>query len=140
MRPLLELNDITVGNDYVMINRLRIVSVLINTVIFMLINLFCSLFHSAQSEYYKLVYIVLFLYTLIHLAIYIVYPRIKAFFNIKACAGHHVIITIILLALVLVCCFITSAWNLLWLVIFSFVPLIEFLLMSALRKRSWFSC
>ncbi|MBR4418576.1 MAG: hypothetical protein IKT33_01075, partial [Clostridia bacterium] len=140
LRPLVELNEVTVGNDYVIINRLRIVAALLNTVIFILINFFCSLFHASQNEYYKLIYIVLILYACINLAIFIVYPRIKSYFNCKACASHHMIITIVLFALVITCCLITSSWNLLWLTIFSFVPLCEFIFMSLLRKRSCFKC
>ena len=140
LRPLVELNEVSVGNDYVIINRLRIASALLNTAIFMLINFFCSLFHSSQNEYYKLIYIVLILYACINLAIFIVYPRIKSYFNSKACASHHAIITIVLLALVITCCLITSSWNLMWLAIFSFLPLCEFIIMSALRKRSCFQC
>ena len=140
LRPLLELNEVTVRNDYVVINRLRIVAAMINTVIFMLINFFFSLLHTSQNEYYNLIYIVLILYACVNLAVFIVYPRIKAYFNRKACASRHAIITIVLFALILTCCLIASAMNLIWLAIFAFVPLVEFVLMLILRNRSWFQC
>ncbi len=140
LRPLLKLNSITVGNDYVTINRLRMVVVALNVAIFMLINLFCSMTHTVRSEYYSLVYITLLTYTFIQLAIYLVFPRIKTVFKRKTIGIRHLVITLILIALVLTHSLIKGTTSLLWLLIFAMLPLMEFVLLLIFRKRSWFLC
>ncbi len=140
LRPLLKLNSIAVGNDYVMINRLRIVATALTTVIFLLINLFCSLTHTVQQECYSLVYIALILYLLIWAAIYLVYPRIKAVYKIKPSAIRQTITTVILTVLVVVLSIIAQTTEFLWLLLFTIFPLIEFVFMVTLRKRSLFAC
>ncbi len=140
LRPLLKLNSIMVGNDYVTINRLRMVVVALTTVIFMIINFFCSLTQAVQTEYYSLVYISLLLYISIQLSVYLFFPRIKTVFKRKAIGVRHALITLIMFALVLVHCLINSTTNLLWLLIFALLPLVEYVLMLILRKRSWFLC
>ncbi len=140
LRPLLNLNNISVGNDYVLINRLRIVSVTLTTIIFLFINLFCSLTHTVCQEYYSLVYIALMVYALIWLAIYFVYPRIKTVFKIKTNGIRQTIITVVLMAIIITCSIIASTTQFIWLLIFATLPLVEFILMVILRKRSWFVC
>lgn len=140
LRPLLKLNKVKVGNDYVMINRLRVISALFTAAIFFLINFICSLTKVVQAEYYNIVYIALTIYTFINLAIYFVYPRIKTVFKRKASGIRHVIVTLVLFALALAFCFISGTTSLLWLIIFSFLPIVEFIFMTKLRNRSMFQC
>ena len=140
LRPLLKLNSITVGNDYVTINRLRVVAAILTAAIFILINFFCSLTHAVRTEYYSLVYIALMIYAFINLAIYVIYPRIKTVFKRKASGLHHFLVTLLMLALVITYCILKSTTALMWLAIFAALPLIEFFLMMALRKRRWFLC
>lgn len=140
LRPLLDLNNIQVGNDYVMINRLRIVAIAITTILFMLINLFCSLMHTVCTEYYSLVYIALSIYALIWLAVYLVYPRIKAVFKIKANGIRQTIITLVLMAIIITASIIAHTTNFVWLLIFALLPMAEFIITIMLRKRSWFTC
>ncbi|MCM1403933.1 MAG: PadR family transcriptional regulator [Prevotella sp.] len=140
LRPLLKLNSITVGNDYVTINRLRMVVVALNAVIFMLINFFCSLSHTVQTEYYTLVYIALLLYICIQLAVYLFFPRIKTVFKRKSIGIRHALISLVLLVFVLAHCLFNHATNLLWLLIFALLPMVEFVLMLMLHKRSYFLC
>ena len=140
LRPLLNLNNIPVGNDYVLINRLRIVSVVLTTALFLLINFFCSLTHFVYQEYYSIVSITLVLYLLIWLAVYLVYPRIKSVFNCKSNGIRQTLFTLILLTLIIICSFTAATTKLLWLIIFAFFPLVKYLMMVILRKRSWFAC
>lgn len=140
LRPLLKLNALAVGNGYVIINRLRIIATLLNTALFMLINFFCSLTHSVQSEYYTLIYITLGVYFFIQLSIYLVYPRIKAVFNVKKSTTRRCIIMLMLFALGLTYCIINGTTSLLWILFFALYPLIELILLLVLRGRSWFLC
>ena len=140
LRPLLDLNNIPVGNDYVMINRLRIVTVALTTLIFMCINFIFSLTHNVYQECYHIVYITLLLYTLIWLAIYLFYPRIKTPLNLKSTGIRQLIFTLILIVLVVVASFATTTPSVLWLLCFTPFPLVKFAFMAALRKRSWFVC
>lgn len=140
LRPLVKLNDVTVGNDYVTINRLRIVVTAICTVIFMLINFLFSLTHAVETEYYSLVYVALLIYAMINLAIFLIYPRIKAVFKRKASGIRRGLISLLLLLATVAYCFIAGTFNLLWLAIFALLPLTEFVLMIMLSKRSWFLC
>ncbi len=140
LRPLLNLNNITVGNDYVIINRLHIISVALTVAIFMLINFFCSLTHAVSQEYYSLVYIALIVYLLIWLAIYLVYPRIKAVYKLKPSGIKKAVITAILFALVTICSIIAGTTQFLWLLFFALLPMVEFVFTVILRKRSWFAC
>ena len=139
LRPLVKLNTVTVGSDYVMINRLRMVAAVLKTVIFMIINFLCSLTHTVQNEYYNLIYIILLLYAAIQLAVYLIYPRIKAVLNRKSCGIRRAIVSSILLALAVTYCVIKSA-SMLWLVIFTLLPLVEFVFIINLSKRKWFLC
>jgi|GEM_PF-3312786 len=140
LRPLLELNNIAVGHDYVSINRLRIVAAALTTVIFLFINLLCSCTHTVNKEYYTLVYIAISLYFLIQLAIYLVYPRIKAVFNRKKIGIRQCIISLIILSIIIIGSIAAGTGKLLWLIIFTLLPITEFVLMVMLRKRSWFVC
>ena len=140
LRPFLNLNSITVGNDYVLINRLRIVSIALTSLIFALINLFCSLTNSLCRECYYIVYITLTLYLLIWLAIYVFYPRIKATINLKSIGIKQFIFTLILVALVVACSFATAITHVLWLLIFALFPMVKFIFIAILHKRSWFAC
>lgn len=140
LRPLLKLNSITVGGDYVMINRLRIVTVALTTIFFVLVNFIFSLIHNVYQECYSIVYISLGLYCLIWLAIYIFYPRIKAPFNLKATGLRQTLFTLILIAVVVIASFATTTPCILWLLFFAAFPLVRYLLMVILYKRSWFSC
>ncbi len=140
LRPLLKLNKVKVGNDYVIINRLRMAATFISAVIFAIINFFCSLTHTAPNETYSLVYIVLGLYTLINLSIYIVYPRIKKIFYRKASFVRYALSSLIAFVLVLLYCFVNNMTNLLWLTIFTLLPITQSIIMLILRKRSWFEC
>lgn len=140
LRPLIKLNKVKVGNDYVVINRLRMASTLISSLIFVIINFFCSLTHAAPAESYSLVYIILALYTLINLSIYFVYPRIKKIFYRKASFIRYSLSSLIAFILVLLYCFVNSMPNLLWLTIFTLLPLTQSIIMIMLRKRSWFEC
>lgn len=140
LRPILKLNKVKVGNDYVMINRLRMVATALCFLIFTIINFFCSLTQASPEESYKLVYIILMIYTLINLAIYFVYPRIKVVFKRKSSFLRYLLATFILFFLVMLYCFVYNATNLLWLTIFTFMPITQFIIMSSLRKRSWFEC
>ncbi len=140
LRPLLKLNNIAVGNDYVLINRLHIVSVAITTMIFMLINLIFSFTHNVQNECYAVVYITLVFYALIWALIYLFYPRIKAAFSLKSTGIRQTIFTAILIALVIASSLATATPTVMWLLVFAPFPLIRFVFMVALRKRSWFAC
>ena len=140
LRPLVKLNKVKVGNDYVIINRLRVIAALINTAIFMLVNFFCSLTKVVQNEYYNIVYIALAIYALINLAIYFVYPRIKAVFKPKKSGIKHLIIALGFFIFVLAYCLISQSTKLLWLLLFTFAPIIEFILIAKLRNRSCFQC
>ena len=140
LRPLVKLNNVSVGNDYVIINRLRVIAVMLTAAIFMLINFICSLTHNVCAECYSIIYITLFLYSLVWLTVYLIYPRIKMPFNLKNLVIRQVIFTFILIALVIICTLATDTYNILWLLIFAMFPLVRLLLMVALRKRSWFLC
>ena len=104
------------------------------------VNFICSLTKVVQAEYYNIVYIALTIYTFINLAIYFVYPRIKTVFKRKASGIRHVIVTLVLFALALAFCLISGTTSLLWLIIFSFLPIVEFIFMTKLRNRSMFQC
>lgn len=140
LRPLVDLNNVTVGNDYVAINRLRFVAVLFTSLIFILINFFCSLTRTVRYEYYTLVHITIGLYCLIQLAIYLVYPRIKAVFNRKKVGIRQCIISLVILVIIIIGSIAAGTGKLLWLLIFTMLPLTEFSFMLMLRKRSWFTC
>ena len=140
LRPLLNLNQVTVGNDYVIINRLRMVAVTLTTAIFLLINFLCSLTQTVCQDYYSLVNIALCIYFLIYLAIYFVYPRIKKVFKRKPYVIRQIIFTVILLAVVITGNILAKTTNFMWLAFFALLPLTEFVLMVILRKRSWFVC
>ena len=140
LRPLIQLNCVPVGNDYVFINRLRIVTVTLTTALFLLINLLCSFMPAVCQEYYSLVYIALALYFLIWLAIYLVYPRIKTVFKRKSTGIRKTMITLILLATIITLSIVTGTTKLLWLMCFAFLPFTEFIIMVMIRKRSWFVC
>lgn len=140
LRPLVKLNSVTVGNDYVIINRLRMISVILTAAIFMLINFICSLTHNVCAECYSIVYTTLFLYSLVWLAVYLIYPRIKMPFNLKNLTIRQIIFTLILVTLVVICSFATDTPNILWLLIFAIFPLVRLIIMAILRKRSWFLC
>ena len=140
LRPLLKLNKVKVGSDYVIINRLRVISAMLTTAIFVLINFFCSLVGSSQAEYYNIVYIILAIYAFINLAIYFVYPRIKVVLKCKTSGLRHMIISLVLFALVLLYCLISGHTNLLWLLFFTLLPIVEFIFMANLRNRSLFQC
>ena len=140
LRPLVKLNKIPVGNNYVMLNRLRIIAVILTAAIFMLINLVYSLTHNVCAECCSIVYIVLFLYSSIWLAIYLVYPHIKSVLNLKQLTIKQIVFTIILITLIVVCAFATDTYSVLWLLIFSLFPTVKLIFMVTLRKRSWFVC
>ena len=140
LRPLLNLNSISVGNDYVLINRLRFVSILITTALFMLINLIFSFTNNVCAECYNVAYLALGIYTAIWLIIYTFYPRIKAVFNLKSLTGRQLLFTLILIGVVIACRFATKMSCVLFLLIFAFYPLVRLFVMIALRKRSWFAC
>lgn len=140
LRPLIKLNSIKVGNDYVIINRLRLMAAILNTAIFMLINLFCSLTHSVKTEYYNLIYIIFLIYFAINLAIFLIYPRIKSVFKRKVKGIRSILITLLLLGLIVTYCLIQGTINLLWLAIFALLPLFEFMFMLILSKRNYFLC
>lgn len=140
LRPLIKLNKVKVGNDYVMINRLRMVSTLFTAAIFFLVNFICSLTKVVQAEYFNIVYIALAIYAFINLAIYFVYPRIKVTFKRKASGFRHFMVSLVLFGLALVFSFVSQTPNLLWLILFSFLPIVEFIFMIKLRNRSWFQC
>ena len=123
-----------------MINRLRVVSALLTAGIFFLINFFCSLTKLVQAEYFNIVYIALTIYTFINLAIYFVYPRIKMIYKQKVSGIRHTMIALVLLSMAIIFSFISATTKLLWLIAFSFLPIVEFIFMSKLRKRSWFQC
>lgn len=140
LRPLLKLNSIPVGNNYVLINRLRIISVVIATLFFTLVNFIFSLTHNVCQEFYTIVYIALALYLIIWTAIYIFYPRIKAVFSLKMAGIRQSVFTLILIALVIVSSFATSTPSVMWLLFFAPFPIVRYILMAILHKRSWFVC
>ena len=140
LRPLLDLNSIPVGNDYVFINRLRVVSMALTTALFVLINFIFSLTNNICQECYSIVYITLALYALIWLAIYIFYPRIKTTFDKKTTGIRQLIFTFILIVLVVASSFATTTPSVLWLLVFAPFPLVRFIFMVVLYKRSWFVC
>ena len=140
LRPLVKLNDVKVGNDYVVINRLRMAAAFINTMFFILINFLFSLTRAVQPEIYNLIYIILSLYVLINLAIYIVYPRIKTAYNKKTSRIYHIVTSLVLFILVLTYCFVAGTPQYLWVVTFTLLPVIELVLILVLRNKRWFTC
>ena len=123
-----------------MLNRLRIIAVILTAAIFMLINLVYSLTHNVCAECCSIVYIVLFLYSSVWLAIYLVYPHIKSVLNLKQLTIKQIVFTIILITLIVVFAFATDTYSVLWLLIFSLFPTVKLIFMVTLRKRSWFIC
>ncbi len=140
LRPLLSLNSIPVGNDYVIINRLKIVALALTTALFILINFFFSLTHNVYDEFYSIVYITLILYFLIRLTIYLFYPRLKAPFILKQNGIRQAIFTFVLVVLVIITSLATATPTVLWLLCFAPFPIVRFAFMVILRKRSWFVC
>ena len=140
LRPLLKLNQILVGNDFVAINRLRVVAAIINLIIFVLVNFFCSLLPTAQKEYYELIYIGLGIYFAVIFAIYFIFPKVKMMFNCGRSFRWHALVTIGLAIIVIVICVSKQSLNLIWLALFAFIPVVESLLMMILRKGKVFRC
>ncbi len=140
LRPLLKLNQIPVGNDFVAINRLRIVACLITIALFAVLNALLSLTKIAKVEYHNLVYIYLLTYLAVVLAIYLVFPKIKALYLRGKSFRWRAVITIALMTLVGIICAVNHSINSIWLGIFAFVPIVECLLMILLRKGKVFRC
>ena len=140
LRPLLKLNDIPVGNDFVAINRLRVVASLITIAFFVVLNALLSLTNAVQTEYYNLVYIYLLTYFAVVLAIYLVFPKIKTMYLRGKSFRRRAVATVCLMAVIGVVCGVNRSLRLIWLGIFSFVPVVECLLMILLRKGKIFRC
>lgn len=140
LRPLIKLNDVTVGNDYLIINRLKVIAAGITTAIFMLLNILCSINPVFKNEFSNLIYIILLVYSAINLSVYLFYPRIKSVFKRKQTGIRSVVTTLILSILIIVGAIATASASLMWLIIFVFMPCTEFLMMTLLRNRSWFAC
>lgn len=140
LRPLVKLNDVKVGNDYLMINHLKIIASGITTVFSCLLNFFCSINPIFKNEFSSLIYIILMIYGAINLSVYLFYPRIKSVFKRKQIGVRAFAITLLLSVLIITAAIITSSINLVWLIIFALIPCIEFIVMLLLCNRSWFAC
>ncbi len=140
LRPLLKLNQVPVGNDFVAINLLRIVASLVTIALFVLFNALFSLAKTAKVEYYNLVYICLLTYFAVVLAIYLVFPKAKAMFLRGKSFRWRAVATICLMVVIGIVCGVNHSLGLIWLGLFAFVPVVECLLMIALRKGKVFRC
>ncbi|MCQ2382070.1 MAG: hypothetical protein MJ054_02080, partial [Clostridia bacterium] len=140
LRPLVNLNKVKVGNDYVLINRLNIITDSITTFLFMLINFIFSFTHNVPSECYKIVYITLSLYLLIWLSIYIFYPRIKSALNLKKIGLRQIILSTVLCTVTIICAVASKTPSILWLLVFAMFPIVRLVVITVLHKRNLFSC
>ena len=140
LRPLLKLNQVTVGNNFVMINRLRIITCVINILIFGLLNFIFSLSQIAQSEYFNLVYLSLGIYFAIEVAIYIVFPRVKTVFMRGKTFRRCTLVTLGLIAALTVICIVDHSLSQIWLGIFAFIPIVHCILMMSFQKGRIFQC
>lgn len=140
LRPLVKLNAVQAGNDFVLINKLRVFTALLTTLLFILINFLFSLMAFSKREYHGFIFITLVIYYAIILAIYIVFPKTKAMFSKDKSAKIRGLVTLALLLVVAIIAIVDQTWQLIWLGTFAFVPLVECLLMIILRKGKVFVC
>lgn len=140
LRPLVKLNAIQAENDFVIINKLRTMACLVNTLLFLLLNFLFSLTHASPEGYYQLIYILLVVYLAIILAIYFVFPKIKSIFTKSKSFKIRGLVTLGLIALVIIVTIFDKSLNLLWLGFFAFVPVVECLFMILMRKGKAFVC
>ena len=140
LRPLVKLNSIQAENDFVIINKLRLVVCLFNTMLFILFNFLFSLTHASPNGYYSFIYILLAVYLAIMAAIYLVFPKIKSIFSKTKSFKIRGLVTLGLIVLVIIVTIFDHSLNLLWLGFFAFVPGIECVLLILLRKGKAFVC
>lgn len=140
LRPLLKLNQVTVGNNFVTINRLRMVACVINILIFGLLNFIFSISQIAQSEYFNLIYLLLGIYFAVELAIYIVFPRVKTIFMRGKTFRRCTLVTLGLIAVLIIICIVDHSLKQIWLGIFAFMPVVHCILMMSFQKGRIFQC